>query len=91
MTTTTNVSIVSASYTQVSTGSANVTVQGTGGQPFEYTVGSAAPSPNTPASAGQVVAERDGYAVSLAGLAGTDNVYVRACNPAGGTVRVTAS
>lgn len=91
MSTTTGYAIVSGSFTQVSTGSASVTVQGTGNQPFEVFVGSAAPSPNSPASAGQIVGANDGYAWQGASLAGTDNVYVRAVNPAGGNVRVIAS
>jgi len=88
MTTTTTYNTTAANYVQVSTGSANVTVQGVGDVPFEMIVAQALPSATT---GGLVIDANSGFVASLTNLAGTDNVYVRASASVGGAVRVLAS
>ena len=76
MSTTTAYTCSPGVWTQVSTGSTNVTVQG---PPFSYrvAVGTAAPAS---LSTGITVTENDGM-FGFSGLAATDNVYV---TPTGG-------
>jgi hypothetical protein len=71
MTTTVSIPCPAGTWTQVSTGSANVTVQGPS---FAYrlAVGTSAP---TPPNSGLFISEADGM-FALSGLAGTDNVYI---------------
>lgn len=84
--TTSNPTITNTAYTQVTTGSAQVTVHGGGRTPFETIVGQSLPAPSTP---GCVVGEAEGYVWARSNLvSGVDNVYVKALDLNRLTVRV---
>lgn len=87
-TATTNPTISPLLYTQVTTGSAQVTIQGVGRTCFETVVGQSLPTANTP---GVVIGENEGYTWSRSNLvSGIDNVYIKGLDLNRLTVRVEA-